>query len=122
MTVSHFSQTSTQHNADLTYSSSERAAHAKVAAKERLYGNQCAAQNVDFLAATVCSYGGWLPNGVDFIRRLAACLAESSGQDRSVVTANLWQRISIALWRGNASLVLQHSPHGGLGQWDLPPR
>ena len=122
VTVSHFSQTSTQLNADLTCSSSERAALAKVAAKERLYRNQCAAQNVDFLAAAVCSYGGWLPDGVDFIRRLAACLAESSGQDRSVVTANLWQRLSIALWRGNASMVLQHRPHVGLGQWDLPPR
>ena len=122
VTVSHFSQASTQQNADLTCSSSERAALAKVAAKERLYGDHCATQNVDFLAAAVCSYGGWLPDGVEFIRRLAACLAESSGQDRSLVTANLWQRLSIALWRGNASIVLQHRPHVGLGQWDLPPR
>ena len=121
VTVSHFSQISTQLNADLAGSSSERAALAKVAAKERLYGDHCAAQGVDFLAAAVCSYGGWLPDGVEFIRRLAACLAETSGQDRSMVTANLWQRLSIALWRGNASMVLQHRPHAGLGQWDLPP-
>ena len=44
-----------------------------------------------------------------------------SGQDRSTVTANLWQRISVALWRGNAGIVLQHCPHTRLGRWDLPP-
>ena len=102
-------------------SASERAANAKVMAKERLYKEHCAAQNVEFMAAAICSYGGWLPEGIAFIKRLAACLAESSGQDKSVVTTKLWQRISVALWRGNASIVLQRRPQNNLGQWDLPP-
>ena len=91
VTVSHFSQASSQNNVDLTFIASARAAHAKVIAKEGLYKDQCAVQGVDFLAVAICSYGGWLPDGIELVRRLAACLAESSGQDRSIVTANLWQ-------------------------------
>ena len=121
VTVTHFSQTSSHFKAELGYSASERAAQAKVTAKERLYKEQCTAQNVDFMAAAICSYGGWLPEGTAFIKRLAACLAESSGQDRSIVTSNLWQRLSVALWRGNAGIILQHHPHTILGRWDLLP-
>ena len=121
VTVTHFSQTSPHFNAELGYSASERAAQAKVTTKERLYKDQCTAQNVDFMAAAICSYGGWLPEGTAFIKRLAACLADSTGQDRSTVISNLWQRLSVALWRGNSWIVLQHHPHTTLGRWDLPP-
>ena len=121
VTVTHFSQTSPLFNAELGYSASERAAQAKVSAKERLYKEQCTAQNVDFMAAAICSYGGWLPEGTAFIKRLATCLAESTGQDRSTVISNLWQRLSVALWRGNASIILQLHPHTTQGRWDLPP-
>ena len=121
VTVSHFSQASPQNNAAMWCNASERAAQAKVKAKERLYKEQCAAQNVEFMAAAICSYGGWLPDGIAFIKRLAACLAESSGQDKSVVTSQLWQCISVALWRGNAGVILQYRPQTNLGQWDLPP-
>ena len=123
VTVTHFSQaSSSQRNADLSFTASERAAQAKVVAKDRLYKEQCAAQNVDFQAMAVCCYGGWLPDGVEIIKRLAACMAESSGQDRRIITANLWQRISVALWRGNASMVLQHRPYSKMGRWDLPAK
>ena len=37
-------------------------------AKEMLYKEQCAAQNVEFMAAAICSYGGWLPEGIAFIK------------------------------------------------------
>ena len=121
VTVSHFSQTPSQNNAVMRCNASERAAEDKVKAKERLYKEQCKAQNVEFMAAAICSYGGWLPDGIAFIKRLAACLAESSGQDKSVVTSQLWQRISVALWRGNAGVILQYRPQANLGQWDLPP-
>ena len=70
-------------------SASEQAAHTKVKAKDRLYKEQCAAQNVEFMAAAICSYGGWLPDGIAFIKRLAACLAGNSGQVKSVVTSKL---------------------------------
>merc|ERR1712121_154283 len=121
VTVSHFSQTSPHFNAELGYSASERAAQVKVTTKERLYKEQCTAQNVEFMAAAICSYGGWLQEGTAFIKRLAACLADSTGQDRSTVISNLWQRLSVALWRGNSWIVLQHHPHTTLGRWDLPP-
>ena len=121
VTVTHFSQASLLINADMSYSASERAAHAKVKAKERLYKEQCAAQNVEFMAAAICSYGGWLPEGIAFMKRLAACMAESSGQDKSIITSQLWQRVSVALWRGNAGIILQRRPQNNLGQWDLPP-
>ena len=110
VTVTHFSQTSSHFKAELGYSASERAAQAKVTAKERLYKEQCTAQNVDFMAAAICSYGGWLPEGTAFNKRLAACLAESSGEDSSIVTSNLWQRLSVASWCGNAGIRLQITP------------
>ena len=110
VTVTHFSQASLLINADISYSASERAAHTKVKAKERLYKEQFAAQNVEFMAAAICSYGGWLPEGIAFMKRLAACLAESSGQDKSVVTSKLWQRVPVALWHCNAGIILQRRP------------
>ena len=102
-------------------SASEQAAHTKVKAKDRLYKEQCAAQNLEFMATAICNYGGWLPEGIAFLKRLAASVVESSGQDKSVVMSKLWQRVSVALWRDNAGIILQRHPQNNLGQWDIPP-
>ena len=90
MTVTHISQVFPQINADMRCNASERAAQAKVASKERLYKEQCAAQNVEFMSAGIFSYSGWLPDGIVFIKRLAAWLADRSGQDKSIIMLNIW--------------------------------
>ena len=56
----------------------------------------------------------------EVVQQLAACLAERSGQTKGVVVSEFWQRLSICLWRGNASMLLHYKPHCKLGGWDLP--
>ena len=84
--ATHFSQSSITQMVDGGSSASVCAALAKVEAKDRLYKALCEQQGVDFLALPVCCYGGWLSSGAEVVQRLAACMAERSGQSRGLVT------------------------------------
>ena len=108
VTVSHPSQglTHASDGAAQRCSASERAALDKVDQKNRKYRAQCDARGVQFLPLAVCSFGGWLPQGEDLIKELATRSAGRTGKDEGVVRAQFWERLSIALWRGNARQIL----------------
>ena len=97
VTVSHFSQANPSLNASGEDNASVRAANRAANAKVVKHGPACRAQGVDFLPLAVCSFGGWLPEGEKFVRKVAERLAEKSGMDRSVVASQLWQRLSLTL-------------------------
>ena len=84
------------------------------------HGPRCAAQNVTFLPLAVCAFGGWLPAGEEFVNTLAGRIAEVTGVRKSVATAQLWQRLSLTLWRSNAQAIFHDAPAADLGTWDVP--
>ena len=111
VTVSHPSQATTPSSdgADSPISASERAACAKCQAKDNKYRSQCEARGIEFLAAVVCCFGGWLEPGEDLVNDLATRSAARSGQSLPMIKSQFWQRLSMALWRGNAGQLLHYT-------------
>ena len=107
VTISHPSQSTLSLQARGGASASEQAALDKFVQKERLYKELCAGRGADFLPVPVCAFGGLLGSSEDFLSTLSARLAEHTGLNRSVASSQLWQRISVCLWAGNAKMVLQ---------------
>jgi hypothetical protein len=107
VTISHPSQSTLRLQARDGVSASEQAALDKFVLKERDYAELCASRGADFLPEPVCAFGGLLGSSEDFLRTLAARLAEHAGFKLSVAISQLWQRISVSLWAGNAKMVLQ---------------
>ncbi len=101
-------------------SASKRAACRAAREKIRKHGARCAAAGVDFLPLADCSYGGWLPDGEKFISAIARRVADHTGQLQGVVASQLWQRLSVTLWRTNAQIMLHRAPRGDCEAWDLP--
>ena len=87
-------------------SASERAALDKVALKNNKYRAQCEQRGAVFQAVAVCSFGGWLKEGQDLVEELANRCAGRLGQDPGIVAGQYWQRLGVALWRGNARQIL----------------
>ena len=107
VTVTHPSQANhSSRDGESQETASVRAAMAKVAAKETKYQQQCEAQGIQFVAAAICCFGGWLEEPEAIITSLAERAAVRSGTALSLVKSQFWQRLSIALWRGNASQIL----------------
>ena len=107
VTISHPSQSSLTLQARRGVSASEQAAVDKFVQKDRQYKELCASRGADFLPIPVCAFGGLLESSQDFLATLADRLAEHTGLNRSVAGSQLWQRISVKLWAGNAKMVLQ---------------
>ena len=116
VTISHPSQTTTTTHARGGVSASEQAALDKFVEKDRRYRGQCSRRGVDFLPVPVCEFGGLLESSTDFLGTLAERLAEHTGLHRSVACSQLWQRLSVRLWIGNAKMVLQ-SRAPATGHW-----
>ena len=108
VTVSHPSQSRSIPGDDVTASQSASvgAALAKVDAKTRKYKAQCDARGVIFQAIAICSFGGWLQEGEELVKELAARAASRGGSEPGIIVAQFWQRLSLALWRGNARQIL----------------
>ena len=110
VTVSHPSQSRISINAREGLSASVHAAVVKAEEKDRRYLDLCAVHGVDFLPLVICAYGGFLGPGETFISELAKRVGEAAGLSISVATSQLWQRMSMSLWRSNAKLALcKHS-------------
>ena len=92
-----------------TTSASVRAAIAKVATKQAKYQQQCEAQGIHFVAAAICCFGGWLEEGETIINTLAERSAARSGASLALIKSQFWQRLGVALWRGNASQLLHYA-------------
>ena len=109
VTVTNPSQISSTQSARDGLNASERAAVAKVSEKERKYKAQCAAKGVEFIAAAVCCYGGWLSEAEEVVKELGTRVAHRTHVSPGLAVGQLWQRIAVALWRGNARQVLRHT-------------
>merc|ERR1711993_96879 len=67
------------------------------------------ANDYHFIPIGLETYGSWGPEGLKLIKTIGKKLKEETGERRS--TFYLFQNISIAIQRGNASCVLGTVPH-----------
>ena len=67
------------------------------------------ANDYHFIPIGMETYGSWGPEGLKLIKTIGKKLKEETGERRS--TFYLFQNISIAIQRGNASCVLGTVPH-----------
>ena len=73
----------------------------------------CNRQGIVFLPLAVESLGAWHPLAVKELKKLASAKARHTGDDESVETSRLFQKLSVALQRGNAALFNNRVPHHG---------
>ena len=72
----------------------------------------CHDQGIVFLPLAVESLGGWHKAAIDEVKKLGSALARHSGEDESITISHLFQQLSIALMKGNASLLNNRNPSG----------
>ena len=78
--------------------------------KMRSAFDACNAQRISFIPLPVETFGGWHPEAEKQIERIGRELARStSGSDQKTATNHLFQRLSLTLQKGNASLILSRS-------------
>ena len=71
----------------------------------------CRAAGVEFIPIVAETLGGLAQDTVYVVRTLGEALAQQGGyQDPTTTTSHLFNRLSIALWRGNACLWLHRQP------------
>ena len=72
----------------------------------------CHDQGIVFLPLAVESLGGWHKAAIAEVKKLGSALARHSGEDESITISHLFQQLSIALMKGNASLLNNRNPCG----------
>ena len=71
----------------------------------------CQMEGIVFLPLPVETSGGWHKTAVQKIRKPAAALSRQTGEDESVATGHLYQKLSIHLMKGNSALLLKRIPN-----------
>ena len=64
-----------------------------------------------FLPLPVETLGGWHETAVQQIKKLAAALSRQTGEEESVTTSHLYQKLSFHLMKGISALLLNRSPN-----------
>ena len=70
----------------------------------------CNRQGITFLPIAVESLGAWHPQAVKEIKKLASAKARHTGEEESLEVTRLFQKLSVALMRGNAALFNNRAP------------
>ena len=58
------------------------------------------------------SLGGWHKAAIAEVKKLGGSLARHTGEEESTTVLHLFQQLSIALMKGNASLLNNRNPSG----------
>ena len=72
--------------------------------------SDCQATGISFVPLVVESLGGWCEEAVHTIGRIGRLLGQRSGVPPAESTRHLFQRLSVCLWRGNATMWLERLP------------
>ena len=94
-------QEQTLNNASLVQGSALGVAEAQ---KLSAHAADCHRVGVQFIPLAVEALGGWSPTASNIIGHVSRLLALRLGQDLSTTCQHLFQRLSVALWRGNAAM------------------
>ena len=70
----------------------------------------CNRQGIVFLPIAVESLGAWHPQAVREVKKLAGAKARHTGEEESLEVTRLFQKLSVALMRGNAALFDNRAP------------
>ena len=76
------------------------------AEKNRKHFDNCRARGIHFQALVVETFGGWDKDALVFLKKLAGQGARRWGKTHALEIKHFFQRMSIALQRGNASLLI----------------
>ena len=82
------------------------AIEARKASKNRTHFENCRAQGVFFQPLVVETFGGWDPVAADILKKMATQEARRWGKTPAIEIKHFFQRLSIALQRGNAALLI----------------
>ena len=80
------------------------------AAKNRLHFDNCRAQGIAFYPLVVETFGGWDSEAAKFLKDMARQCARRWGKNNPDEIKYFFQRLSVALQRGNASLIVERDP------------
>ena len=64
-----------------------------------------------FLPVVVETLGGWHPEAVSVLSKLARQLAAQVGGEVNEISRHFFQRLSILLIRGNSALIIHRTPN-----------
>ena len=74
--------------------------------KNRKNFDQCRAQGIFFQPLVVETFGGWDKDALTFLKKIAGQGARRWGKKHSLEVKHFFQRLSVALQRGNATLLI----------------
>ena len=78
--------------------------------KQKAHGQACQDAGITFLPLLAETLGGWSTTAVKTISSIGRQLGLRSGTEPKQTTAQLFQRLSVSLWRGNAIMWAARSP------------
>ena len=70
----------------------------------------CHQRGIEFIPIAIESLGAWHSTATAQVTKLGSALARQSGEDESVTVQRLFQKLSVALMRGNAALFNNRCP------------
>ena len=77
-------------------------------------GEACRQEGIAFVPIAADTLGGWHKVAIQQVKKLGAVLARHRGEDEQRETRHLFQRLSLLLMRGNASLLVNRVPEDDL--------
>ena len=83
------------------------AIESRKATKIRTHFDNCRAEGIFFQPLVVESFGGWDKDAVFFLKKIATQEARRWGKLSAIEIKHFFQRLSIALQRGNAALLIE---------------
>ena len=73
-------------------------------------GEACRQEGIAFIPVAADTLGGWHKVAVEQIKKLGSVLARHRGEEEQIEVRHLFQRLSLILMRGNASLLVNRVP------------
>ena len=86
------------------------AANEAYARKMREAWEECRRQGIVFTPLAVETLGGWHPVAEAELKKLGAALARQTGQEDSVATSHIFQKLSVLLVKGNCAMINNRQP------------
>uniref|UniRef100_A0A1X7U4A2 Uncharacterized protein n=1 Tax=Amphimedon queenslandica TaxID=400682 RepID=A0A1X7U4A2_AMPQE len=80
------------------------------ARKLYLHAANCHRAGMTFIPMAIEALGGWSSSAFEVIGHISRLLAVYLGHPLSETCCHLFQKLSVALWRGNASMWATHRP------------
>ena len=76
---------------------------------------QCNRAGIAFIPIAVESLGAWHKSAIGEVKKLGSAKARQNGEEESVEISRLFQKLSVALMRGNCALFNNRVPSSDAG-------